>query len=82
MALPPIPMNTFDVMEADPRWRNSTVSAFYAAKPKRARAVDAVEWVVCVKTGAIVDHHRFATREKALAFAKLVEPGFAPKEGV
>lgn len=65
----------------DPRYANSTVTAFYAAPPKRASG-PALEWVVVVRTGAIVDMHRFRSRFDAEVFALNVSPGFVPPPGL
>lgn len=75
--LPPIPMNRGTVIPGDPRFRHSRVTAFFAAAPKRVRRDSPpTEWVVCVRTGDVVDHHRFDTRLEAEHFALVVDPAF------
>lgn len=64
----------------DPRFAASKVTAFYHAPPKKARGGDPpTEWVVCVKTGSVLDVHRFNDRDDAEVFALKVDPDFRPK---
>ena len=61
----------------DPRYANSRVTAFYADAPKRVtRSGPAFEWVVCVRSGDVVDRHRFEDRFDAETFALTVDPDF------
>jgi hypothetical protein len=60
----------------DPRYRHSNVTAFYPTPVRPDLPNSANVWVVAVRTGSLVDHHRYPDRTNAEAFILAIDPDF------